>query len=486
MKHGRLSPDPLIATSLRAGGYSDTKRTKQGRLFVSKHGLSCADSRKSTESITWKPTPVAKLVSIRVLFAIAASLDLEIHQMDVVSAFLGSKLDEKIYMEFPDGFKNGDKVGLLGKSIYGLKQSARYFNRRFHDHLLHLGFAQTIADPCVYVNVDTGIIIAIWVDDILLFGASIDTINAVKKALAEKFNMKDVGELTFFLGIQVNRDRADKTITIRQDGYVNMILKKFQMLDAKPASIPIPHGVKLIKLDKQEESTIDGKIYQSKVGSLMYAMLCTRPDLAYAVSQISQFNNHPSEEHDAASNRVFKYLRGTSNLGITFDGKVGLEMRAYSDANWGGEVDRKSVGGYLFCLAGGAVSWTTKKQPTVALSSTESEYMALTQAAKESIWIQRLIEELGIPIANVNVIYADNQGSIALAKNPEYHACTKHIDIQHHFVRECIENSRVILQYVPTNEMAADAMTKGLTCDRLQYPSSLMGLHCGDVKKWEC
>src|SRR5579859_1528139 len=403
-------------------------------VFRHKKGPDREDcSFQSTDSRTWilanlrsqlpgNLLPVAKLVSIRVLFAIAASLDLEIHQMDVVSAFLASKLDEKIYMEFPDGFKNGDKVGLLGKSIYGLKQSARYFNRRFHDHLLHLGFAQTIVDPCVYVNVDTGIIIAIWVDDILLFGANIDTIKAVKRGLAEKFNMKDVGELTFFLSIQVDRDRTNKTITIRQDGYVNMILKKFQMLDAKPVSIPIPHGAKLIKLDTQEESSIDPKIYQSKVGSLMYAMLCTRPDLTYAVSQISQFNKHPSEEHDTATNHIFKYLRGTSNLGIMFDGKVGLEMRAYSDANWGGEVYRKSVGGYLFCLAGGAVSWAAKKQPTVALSSMESEYMALTQAAKESIWIQRLIEELGIPIANVNVIYADNQGSIALAKNPEYHA----------------------------------------------------------------
>src|SRR5579859_4771644 len=139
-------------------------------------------------------------------------------------------------------------------------------------------------------NVDTGIIIAIWVVDILLFSASIDTINAVKKALAEEFSMKDVGELAYFLSIQVSRDRTNKTITIRQDGYVNMILKKFQMLDTKLVSIPIPHGVKLVKLDMQEGSTIDPKVYQSKVGSLMYAMLCTCPDLAYAVSQISQFN----------------------------------------------------------------------------------------------------------------------------------------------------------------------------------------------------
>jgi len=161
-------------------------------------------------------------------------------------------------------------------------------------------------------------------------------------------------------------------------------------------------------------------------------------------------------------------------------------MRAYSDANWGGEVERKSVGGYLFCLAGGVVSLAAKKQPTVALSSMESEYMALTQEAKESIWIQCLIKELSIPIANANVIYANNQGSITLANNPEYHVRTKHIDIQHHFVWECIKNGSIILQYIPTNEMAADAMTKGLTCDRLRYLSSLMGLHHGDVKKWEC
>src|SRR5579859_4211322 len=164
-----------------------------------------------------------------------------------LSAFLASKLEEKIYMEFPDEFKNGDKVGLLGKSIYGLKQLARYFNRRFHHPLLRLGFVQMITDPCVYINVDTGIVIASWVDDILLFSASIDTINTVKKVLAEKFSMKDVGELAYFLGIQVSCNRADKTITIRQDRYVNTILEKFQMLDVKPVSIPIPHGIKLVK-----------------------------------------------------------------------------------------------------------------------------------------------------------------------------------------------------------------------------------------------
>jgi len=209
----------------------------------------------------------------------------------------------------------------------------------------------------------------------------------------------------------------------------------------------------------------------------MYAMLCTRPDLAYAVSQISQFSNCPSDIHDSATNRVFKYLRGTSNYGITFDGSKGLILEGYSDANWGGGEDRKSMGGYIFTLCGGAISWAAKKQPTVALSSTESEYMALTQAAKESIWIQRLLGELGrTAIRNANLIYGDNQGSLALAKNPEYHARTKHIDIQYHFIRECVENGKIAIEYIPTEDMLADGMTKALARDRHCLLTRRMGV----------
>ena len=316
-------------------------------------------------------------------------------------------------------------------------------------------------------------------DDIIILGASLERIVGLKADLSAEFSMKDMGELQYFLDIQVQRNRVDKRITIQQNGYANMILDRFHMQDAAPVSVPLPQGVKLTKLDG--ESVANAKTYQSKVGSLMYAMLCTHPDLAYAVSQISQFSNNPSDVHDSAANRVFKYLRGTSNFGITYDGNQALVLGGYSDANWGSGEDRKSMGGYVFTLCGGAVSWAAKKQPTVALSSTESEYMALTQAAKESMWIQYFLGELGRTAKSANIIYGDNQGSIALAKNPEYHAQTKHIDIQYYFIRECVEEGLINLQYIPTEDMIADGMTKALARDRHHLLISRMGVSATSV-----
>ena len=245
-----------------------------------------------------------------------------------------------------------------------------------------------------------------------------------------------------------------------------MILDRFGMQDSTPVSTPIATGTKLVK--SMEESTVDQKQYQSNVGSQMYAMLCTRPDLAYAISQISQFSSNPSTIHESAAKRVLRYLNGTRNFGITFDGKRGLILEGYSDADWGAGEDRKSISGYVFTLAGGAISWSSKKQATTALSTTEAEYIALVQAAKESIWIQRLLHELGYGnmVTGSNVIYGDNQGSIALANNPEYHARTKHIDIQYHFIRECVQNNKIDLKYCPTADMVADGMTKALARER--------------------
>jgi hypothetical protein len=195
-------------------------------------------------------------------------------------------------------------------------------------------------------------------------------------------------------------------------------------------------------------------------------MLCTRPDLAYSISQISQFSSNPSTIHESAAKRVLRYLNGTRNFGITFDGSRGLILEGYSDADWGAGEDRKSISGYVFTLAGGAISWSSKKQATIALSTTEAEYIALTQAAKESIWIQGLLGELGFTAINGNLIYGDNQGSIALAYNPEYHARTKHIDIQYHFIRECVQDGKIALEYCPTADMVADGMTKALAKER--------------------
>jgi hypothetical protein len=220
---------------------------------------------------------------------------------------------------------------------------------------------------------------------------------------------------------------------------------------------------------------VDETEYQSLVGSLMYAMTGTRPDLAYAVSQLSQFNARPTSTHLTAAKRVLRYLKGHADLGITY-GDDDDSLNGYCDADWGANEDRKSISGYLFMLGGGAISWSSKKQSTVALSSTEAEYIALVQAAKESIWLQRLLGELGRTERDHRIMWEDNQGAIALALNPEYHARTKHIDIQYHFIRECVENGRIKLEYIPTADQLADALTKIMPRNRHWELTEGMGM----------
>ena len=196
----------------------------------------------------------------------------------------------------------------------------------------------------------------------------------------------------------------------------------------------------------------------------MYAMLCTRPDIAYAVSQLSQFNSNPSDAHQRALIRLLQYLKSTKDFSITYGENNDSEftLQGFSDADYGTTEDRRSVSAYLYTLYGGAISWMAKKQPTVALSSTEAEYIALTQAVKESIWTQRILRELGRDVKNGNVIHEDNQGAIALAHNPEFHARTKHMDIQYHFIRNCVQDGTIQLRYCPTIDMVADQLTKPL------------------------
>jgi hypothetical protein len=208
----------------------------------------------------------------------------------------------------------------------------------------------------------------------------------------------------------------------------------------------------------------------------MYAMLCTRPDLAFAIGQVSQFNNSPNETHLSVSKRILRYLKGTIDMGITFSGRKGLKLELYCDADWAEGEDRKSIGAYIATLAGGGVAWKAKKQSTVAASSTEAEYMAILEATKESIWIQRLLSELGRTAINAKTIYDDSQGAIALAYNPEHHARTKHVDVRYHFVRDHVENERIKLEYCPTKEMVADALTKALPKGRHEELVKRMGL----------
>jgi hypothetical protein len=423
--------------------------------------------------------PVVKLASIRILLAVAATYGLEIHQMDIVTAFLAGDLEEEIFMEQPEGFEIGtreeDLVCRLRRSLYGLKQAPRIWNQRIRLFLKSIGFEQTYSDPCVYINKETDIIIAMWVDDLIIFGKDMASINDLKAQLNEEYEMKDLGELKYFLGIQVHRDRERKIIHISQAGYNRTILERYGMQNSKPASTPLSTSARLIKATIMDVLA-EQKDYQSIVGSLMYAMLATRPDLAQSIQQISQFSQKPTRTHEKAAKQGLRYLNGTIDEGITYNGNLGMRLKIWSDANWGGEEGRESVSGFVSTMAGGAVSWSSKKQSSVALSTTESEYMALLHALKEQIWLLRFLREIGYDISSQNIIYTDNQGAIALAHNPEHHARTKHIDIQYHFVRNCVEDGMTRLEYCPTEDMVADSLTKALGPERHRKLTRMMGM----------
>ena len=425
--------------------------------------------------------PVAKLTTYRTIFALAALEKWEIHGMDVITAYLLGKLDEEIYMAQPEGFvQTRMKKGLvckLQRSLYGLKQAARVWNQKIHASLVKLGFTRSNADPCLYIDVKRGIYITIWVDDLLVAGKNGKDIAAVKQQLGKEFEMKDLGQLRHFLGMRISQS-PNGGISIDQNGYIRQILERFGMQDSKPVSTPFAAGSRFVKAAVTSSMT-DIKQYQCMVGSLMYAMLCTRPDLAYAIQQLSQFNSNPTTAHFQAAKRVLRYLQGSQTTGLvytTHNDEITIAVQGYCDADYAADDDRKSISGYLFTLAGSPISWQAKKQTTVAQSTVEAEYAAMAHATKEAIWLQYLLRDLGMSKYESKVLFCDNQGAISLAKNPSHHAKTKHVDVQLHFIRDHIEKGTINVEYCPTDDMIADLMTKGLARDRHAGLMGLMGM----------
>jgi hypothetical protein len=458
-----------------------------------------AKGYSQTQGIDYDETfaPVAKFNSIRVLLAIAAQEDFEIHQMDVMTAFLNADLEEDVYMAQPEGFVekgNEELVCKLHKSLYGLKQASRSWYHKIDGELVGLGFTRSQADHSVYSlqKDNVKIIIALYVDDLILMANDLAKLLQIKEELGKRFDMKDLGEIHYCLGIQVIRDRKKRTIQLGQAKYIENVLKRFRMEDCKPIGTPLDTNSKLTKAmapkSDAEIEEMQSIPYQSAVGSLMYAMLGTRPDIAYVVGALSQYCSNPGPAHWNAIKRVFRYLKGTINYTLRYEGNNKDRLVGFCDADWAGNVDdRRSTTGCAFIIAGGAVSWNSKKQATVALSSTEAEYMAATQATKEAIWLRKILTDLGYTQDQPTVIYGDNQSCIALTKNPTYHARTKHIDIQHHFVREKVEDGTIKLVFCGTEDMAADVLTKGLSRDKHGRFSNMIGLADAEgLAEWEC
>ncbi|KAK1684766.1 hypothetical protein QYE76_045614 [Lolium multiflorum] len=342
-------------------------------------------------------SPVARLTTIRVLLSLAASHGLLVHQMDVKTAFLNGELEEEIYMEQPNGFVvdgQEGKVCKLLKSLYGLKQAPKQWHEKFERTLTAEGFVVNEADKCVYYRHGggEGVILCLYVDDILIFGTSLTVIKEVKEFLSRCFEMKDLGVADVILNIKLLKD-DDGGITLLQSHYVEKILSRFGYSDCK--SSPTPYDPSVI-IRKNKRVARDQLRYSQIIGSLMYLASATRPDISFAVSKLSHFVSRPGDVHWHALERVLRYLKGTASYGIHYTGYPRV-LEGYSDANWISDADEtKATSGYLFTLGGGAISWKSCKQTIITRSTMEAELTALDTATVEAEWLRELLMDLPV------------------------------------------------------------------------------------------
>ena len=448
-------------------------------------------------------SPVLRFETLRFLLTLGATMDYEIHQMDVKTAFLNGEMDKTIYMEQPPGYvKKGkeDFVCLLEKSLYGLKQAPRIWNRLIATKLKKMGFLQLQSDECVFIRFVDGKIqvITVYVDDLIIMTPNLLQCNGIKKKLQSEFDMKDLGPIHHILGWKITRNREKRTITISQEHYAETILEQFGFQDSNSKPIPIDPGLRLSK--KMEAESIKDKLfmkdkpYRAIVGSLMYLAVATRPDLAFFTHEMSKFVTNPGPQHWNALKNGLRYLKGTKNYGLTLGGIVSndemkklnlkvkeLSFRGFSDADFANSLDdRRSIAGILVELWGSPIAWISKIQPTVALSTTEAEYMALCKLTQELFYFKNLCGEMNLKVKQPITMMEDNNSCIKICENHEMHQRTKHIDLRYHFIRDAIEHQIVKIEKVNSEDNVADIFTKPLARIKFQRLRNMLRVHRND------
>jgi hypothetical protein len=394
---------------------------------------------------------------------------------------------------------NSGRVCLLIRSLYGLKQAGNVWNRELNRVLHEIGFMQLKSDYCCYIKRQENdySILLVWVDDFVSLSTTNDLNNVTERDLKIHFEIKALGQPNLLLGMKVSIQ--SNYISLSQSHYIDALLAKYGLTDANPVTTPMDPNVKLDAYSKDGETELageadprdfvgnsrdDSKIthgYAQLIGSLMYLAIGTRPDIAYAVNRLAQYTANPKSLHWTAVKRVFRYLKYTKHRALTFGGDDdnirNTDLNFFCDADWANDgSDRKSISGYVTIVAGGAVSWSSKKQQTVALSTAEAEYIAATHIAKQVLWHRSLYQELAFPLYTTSTIFTDNQAAISISHHPEFHSRTKHIDIAHHFLRDLISQKVINTIYVNTNDNLADLFTKGLSRDVHESLASRIGI----------
>jgi hypothetical protein len=463
--------------------------------FKQRHGVDYFEVYAST----------GKYKTLRVVFSLAARHDLELRQLDVPQAFTQAALNEDVYMEMPEGFEVAGKVCHLKKSLYGLKQSPRNWWLLVSAFIIsEMGWQATVSDQCLFQKKSRSgqlMLLFLFVDDMQ---AAFDKEDESEWAeshekLRRRFNITDLGESTFMLGMRITRDRRARTIKLDQELYITKALEKFGLDRCTIASTPgmqvsstnrapsteVDTPSRVREGDRESsraDQPIDVKLYQEKVGTLLYAAISTRPDIAYSVNKLAQSMLAPTTANGKACDRVFRYLAGTKSLGLQFgrrdSSSPDTSVSAYADADWGSDpADRKSITGWIAMLSGDPVSWASKKQKVVSQSSCEAELYAEAAAINEIKWLHGLLKELGVSVPSTPILLGDNQSTQELSKNGVKSERTKHIDIKYHFITDEVSQGNVQLQWVSTKKQLADVLTKAL-------PQVVHEQMCSQVMIW--
>jgi histone deacetylase 1/2 len=406
-----------------------------------------------------------KAATIRLVLSVAVSKGWTLRQLDVQNAFLHGILEEEVYMQQPPGYEDHrypNYVCKLDKAIYGLKQAPRAWYARLCAKLLSLGFMPSKSNTslCYFIQGNLSIFVLVYVDDIIVASSSSKAVSMLLKKLQNDFALKDLGELHFFLGIEVKK--VQNGLVLNKERYVRDILVRSGMNKCKAIDTPLSSSEKLSLEDGNPLGPEDCARYRSMVGALQYLTL-TRPDISFAVNKVCQFLHSPTTVHWSAVKRILRYVQGTLSLGLRFDKSKSMVVSAFSDADWAGCVDdRRSTGGFAVFLGNNLISWSSRTQATVSRSNTEAEYKSLANATAEMIWVQKLLSELRIPHAPTARLWCDNLGATYLSANPVFHARTKHIEIDYHFVRERVASKLLDVRFVSSRDQLADGFTKAL------------------------
>jgi hypothetical protein len=430
--------------------------------------------------------PTCRMASLRLILAIAAIEDLHIHSIDISNAYLNGELEEEIYMKQPEGYHVGDPdcVCHLKKGLYGLKQAGRQWNKKLHSTLIYMGYQRLQSDYSIYIYAKDGVrlIMPVFVDDITLVSNSQEKIDSTITELQKHFKLRNLGPTTYLLGIQITRNRSLHSLSLSQHQYIVDILDRFGMADCKPISTPMEPGLVLTQAmapsTPEEKAEMAKYPYQNAVGALNYLATCTRPDIAYSVSVLARFNSNPGFHHWKAVKHLFRYLQGTKDFKLVYgpDDSSNL-FTSYCDADHAGDRDTgRSTGAYIIKYGSGAISWSSKLQSMVALSSTEAEYIAGVELGKEIVWLRKILTEFGYSFNGPSLLFTDSQSALAVSKNPEHFGRMKHLDNRFFWLREQVSSGILNPIFIPTDSMPADMLTKALPRLKVEKFRRMMGV----------